>query len=200
MRSLFSVLCLVVLCSSIAAANPSPCEYCTVEPLLGPPDNPGKQVAFLAPASMGGTTLTITVINGAHVPVIGIPVTVTFNSQIQTCADAVHTAVTTPPLGQCWITLLGGGCVSDVIGACVITANGVPIRELKYVRSPDNNSHTDSAPDGTVGIHDLTLFADEYQAEVSAGCHDYDNNDVVNVTDLTYFGDAFKRALTCELK
>jgi hypothetical protein len=200
MRRLLPVLCLVAFCSSLAAANPYPCENCVVEPLLGPPDNPMEQVAFLAPASTGGTTLTITVRNGANVPIVGATVQVSFNSQVRTCETAMHTAVTTAPLGQCHITLMGGGCLSGVIGACVITVNGLEIMNLRYVRSPDNADHTSSAPDGRVSVADLTYFGDEFLGTAPAGCHDYDNNHVVNVTDLTYFGDAFKRELACVLR
>jgi hypothetical protein len=102
-------------------------------------------------------------------------------------------------LGQCTISLRGGGCLNNVLGGCVITASGVEIKNLKYVRSPDNNSHTLSAPDGAVSVADLTYFGDEFKSVAPAGCHDYDNNGICNVTDLTYFGDAFKGAMSCTL-
>ncbi len=199
MKKLLTALFLVALCSTAAMATVPVAEYCTVEPLLGPTTPAGQQVAFLAPGNLSGTTITITVHNGSDVPIIGATVNVTFQSDVKTCVTAVHTGVTTAPLGQCTISLRGGGCLSSVLGGCVITANGVEIKNLSFVRSPDNNSHTASQPDGSVSVADLTYFGDEFKGVVPAGCHDYDNNNLCNVTDLTYFGDAFKGAMTCTL-
>lgn len=195
MKKLLSALFLVALCSSVAMATVPVAEYCSVTPLLGPI---GSQVAFLAPGNLSGTTITISVHNGSDVPIDGATVVVSFNSEIGVCTTATHTAVTAGG-GLCTISLRGGGCLSNVLGGCSITANGVEIKNLKWVRSPDNNNHTLSQPDGAVSVADLTYFGDEFKGVVAAECHDYDNNTICNVTDLTYFGDAFKGAMVCTL-
>ena len=125
-------------------------------------------------------------------------VTVTFNDAVKICTTAVHSA-TTNALGVCSITLNGGGCLSNLLGACVIKANGFEIRNLRNVRSPDNGSHTASIPSGSVTTTDLGYFGDEFKGVAPAGCHDYDNNGLVNTTDLGYFGDAYKLATVCTL-
>jgi hypothetical protein len=183
--------------SPLRLAVPDP-QYCTVTPLLGNPAVPSSQVAFLAPGDINGTTITITVRSSSNAPIAGAAVFVSFGFGIKTCTTAVH-AATTDTSGVCTIALRGGGCLSGVWGACVITANGVEIRNLRNVRSPDNNSQTLSAPDGRVSVVDLAFFADEYRGVAPPGCHDYDNNLLCDLTDLTYFGDAFSRSLLCIL-
>jgi len=198
MKKLLSALFLLALCSSLAGATvPDPLN-CTITPLLGNPLIPANQVAFLSPGAVSGTTLTITVRNNVNQPISGASVVVTFNSAVKPCVTALHTA-TTNPSGVCTVTLTGGGCLTGLLGACVITANSVEIRNLLNVRSPDNGSHTASVPSGSVTTTDLGYFGDEFKGVVPVGCHDYDNNGVVNTTDLGYFGDAYKLATVCTL-
>jgi hypothetical protein len=189
------------------SCDPNPCplrraapdpQYCTVTPLLGNPSVPSSQVAFLAPGSINGTTITISVKSSSNAPIPGAAVFVSFNFAIKTCTTAVH-AATTNASGVCTITLRGGGCLSGVAGACVITANGIQIKSLQNVRSPDNNSRTLSAPDGRVSVTDLAFFGDEYLGNAPPGCHDYDNNGLCDLTDLTYFGDPFNIGIICVL-
>jgi hypothetical protein len=198
MKKLLSALALVALCSSMAMAN-VPCpEYCSVTPLLGDPAFPDKWVGFLSPGPVNGTTLTITVRNCSNAPIPSANVEVIFNDAIKVCTTAVHTA-TTIANGTCSITLNGGGCLSNLLGACVIKANGFEIRNLRNVRSPDNGSHDGSVPSGSVTTTDLGYFGDEFKGVAQPGCHDYDNNLLVNTTDLGYFGDAYKLATVCTL-
>jgi hypothetical protein len=198
MKKLLSALALVALCSTIAMANVPCAEYCTVTPLLGDPLVPSSQVGFLSPGPVNGTTLTITVRNCSNLPINGATVQVIFNDAVKICTTAVHQAVTVAN-GTCSITLSGGGCLSGLLGACVIKANGFEIRNLRNVRSPDNGSHTGSVPSGSVTTTDLGYFGDEFKGVAPAGCHDYDNSGSVNTTDLGYFGDAYKLATTCTL-
>lgn len=198
MTKLLSVLFLVSLCSSLALANIPDEHYCTVTPLLGDPAVPGNQVAFLAPGTINGTTLTITVRNASNNTIADAYVFVVFNNLAKSCVTALHSG-TTNAAGRCIITLTGGGCLTAVTDACVIVANGVQIKSLSNVRSPDNGSHTASVPDGRVTLVDLGFFGDEFKGVAPAGCHDYDNNGICNVTDLGYFGTAFNANLVCDL-
>jgi hypothetical protein len=198
MKKLLSALALVALCSTIAMAN-VPCpEYCSITPLLGDPLFPSTQVGFLSPGVVNGTTLTITVRNCSNLPINAATVQVIFADAVKICTTAVHQA-TTSALGVCTITLNGGGCLSNVLGACVIKANFIEIRNLRNVRSPDNGSHTGSVPSGSVTTTDLGYFGDEFKGVAIPGCHDYDNNAAVNTTDLGYFGDAYKLGTVCTL-
>jgi hypothetical protein len=193
MKKLLSALFLLALCSSLAGASvPDPLN-CTVAPLMGNPLDPSSQVAFLSPGAINGTSITITVRNNVNALIPNASVVVTFNSEIGICSDAVHsgsTGASGPGLGQCVITLKGGGCQTAVLGACVVTANGIEIRNLQNVRSPDNEGHTSSVPNGKVNSQDLGAFADEFIVG-PAGCHDYDLLLGVNSQDLGLFGDAF---------
>lgn len=199
MTKLLCALFLVALCSSFGHASIVPCpEYCGVEPLLGNPAEPFGQVAFLAPGPMTGTTITITVRDCSNAAIAGAAVYVAFNNAVETCVLGVHSS-TTNALGVCTITLQGGGCLRNVIGGCVIVANGIEIRNLRHVRSPDNGSHTASVPDGTVSLVDLAFFGDEFKGVAPPACHDYDNNLQVNTTDLGYFGTAFGAGWHCDL-
>jgi len=202
MKKLLSALALVALFSSLGMASVPDPLYCTVSPLLGPgsPQVPATQVAFIAPGPAAGTTITITVKNYLNVAIQNASVVVTFNNAIKTCTTAVHTA-TTNAQGVCTISLRGGGCLSGTAGACVITANGIEIRNLQFVRSPDNDSHTASSPTGSVTVGDLTFFAAEFGGTAPAGsnCHDYDNSGSCGVIDLTYFGPSFTAGFACPI-
>jgi len=204
MKKMLSALFLLALCSSLAGASvPDPLN-CTVTPLLGDPLVPSSLVAFLAPGAVNGTTLTITVRNASNALIPNASVVITFNSEVGICGvpAAVHTGTTGasgPTLGVCTITLKGGGCQTGVYGACVIRANGIEIKNLQNVRSPDNEGHTTSVPSGSVNTQDLGAFGDEFKGVQPVGCHDYDNNAAVNTQDLGYFGDAYKLGVTCTL-
>jgi len=204
MKKLLSALFLVALCSSLAMATvPDPLN-CTITPLLGPgiPQVPATQVAFLAPGNLSGTTITITVRNHANDVIPNASVVVVFHTDISICTTANHTA-TTNALGVCTIALRGGGCLTNVTDACRVIANGIEIRNLRYVRSPDNDDHAASAPDGAVTVGDLTFFAAEFGGTAPtvppSVCHDYDNSGVIDVVDLTYFGPSFTSNMVCPI-
>lgn len=203
MKKLLSALFLLALCSTLAGASvPDPLN-CTVAPLMGNPSVPASQVAFLSPGPINGTSITVTVRNNANQPIGNASVVVTFNSEIGICSNAVHSGttsnVTGPLKGTVVITLKGGGCQTATAGACIITANGQEIRNLYNVRSPDNEGHTTSIPDGRVNTQDLSAFGDEYVNGPAGQCHDYDIQNGCNTQDLGLFGDAYALGTTCTL-
>ena len=202
MKKLLSALFLLALCSTLAGASVPDQANCTVAPLMGNPLVPSSQVAFLAPGPINGTTITITVRNNANQPIGNASVVVTFNSEIRVCSNAVHSGLTsnvTGPLkGTCVITLKGGGCQTATAGACIITANGVEIRNLYNVRSPDNEAHTQSLPNGAVNTQDLAAFGSEFVVGPAA-CHDYDLIGGCNTQDLALFGNGFSLGGSCTL-
>jgi len=197
MKKLLSALFLLALCSSLAAETvPDPAK-CTVLVLLGPPNpTPAQKVALIAPGPLNGTHLTITVRNGNNNVIPGAVVDVFFDQAIAICSNAIHHVIA-DNLGVANVDLRGGGCLINFAGACTIVANGATILDVFNVRSPDNASHTASVPDKFVAIGDLTFFADEFLHVAAAGCHDYDNTGLVDISDLPPFGDAFVASLQC---
>jgi len=192
MKKLLSALFLLALCSSLAMATVPDPTKCVVTPDL----NGG---CLIAPGTLSGTTLAITVRNSSNNPIPNAAVNVILNSQIRICTTAVHSA-TTNASGQCSITLKGGGCINAATsGACSVVANGIEIKGYTKVKSPDNAGHTGSVPSGNVTVADLPFFADEFKGVQPAACHDYTNDGLVTVADLPTFGDSFKLGLTCTL-
>lgn len=193
MKKLLSALFLLALCSSLATATVPDPTKCVVTPDL----NGG---CLIAPGSLSGTTLSITVRNASNNPIPNATVQAVLNAAIGKCTTAVHTA-TTDANGFCTINLRGGGCINAAIpGACVVVANGIEIKNYNKVKSPDNASHTTSVPSGTVTVADLPFFADEFKGVAAAACHDYTNDGTVSTSDLPFFGDAFKAGLACTLQ
>ena len=183
----------VLALPSLALANPIPGEYSVTGSI-------SANGVLVAPGPINGTTLTITILNSSGVPIVNLPVWVVFHptAAIRVCADAQHTAVTDQN-GVCTIQLRAAGCIRNTIGACCVIAGGIEIMNYRNVKSPDNASHTESQPDGSVSVADLVFFGDEFRGMAAAGCHDYDNDDDCDVVDLTYFGDPFKAELHCTL-
>jgi len=199
MKKLLSALFLLALCSSLAMATVPDPTYCSVAPLFGTVN----QGVIIAPGNLAGTTLTITVKNSSNVAIPNATVAVTFmnqpNQHIGICTSAVHTA-TTQSNGTCTIALRGGGCLMNTVGACIVTANGVEIKNIKFVKSPDNGAHLLCSPDGHVDTVDLQFFASEFKLQAPANCHDYNNDGTCDTVDLTYFADAFKGNMVCTLQ
>lgn len=198
MKKLLSALFLLALCSSLAMATVPDPTKCTIEGLLGPAGGlPSTKVALIAPGPLSGTALTITVRNTSNNVIPNASVQVVFAGSILICQNAVH-SVTADNNGVAHINLRGGGCLTGQVDACVIVSNGVDLLSVSNVRSPDNASHTGCVPSLSVAIGDLTFFADEFLHVAPAGCHDYDNTLVVDISDLPYFGDAFVASLQCQ--
>lgn len=197
MKKLLSALFLLALSSSLAMATVPDATKCTVLGLLGPPNpTPQQLTALIAPGPLNGTTLTITVRNNNNQTIANASVQAVFAGTIWICDNAQH-SVTANGSGVATIALRGGGCIRNASGALTIIANGVPIKDVFNVRSPDNASHLACVPDGAVAIGDLTFFADEFLHTQPAGCHDYDNTLAVDISDLPYFGDSFVASLHC---
>ena len=78
--------------------------------------------------------------------------------------------------------------------SCVIRAGGVVIRSYVNVKSPDFDG---ARGDGAVGLPDLLAFAREFNGISPAACHDYTNDDVCGLADLSIFGTAFSGAHHC---
>ncbi len=126
-------------------------------------------------------------------PMANAQVVVLLTSNHPVCPGAVLSA-TTDSQGRCSITVAAGGCSDAQPSACLIKANGVTMRSYINVKSPDfDGAHAD----GVVNLADLILFSREFNGFAPAECHDYTNDNLCNLSDLTIFGEAFSRALHC---
>jgi len=199
MKKLLGALFLLALCSSFAAATVPDPAFCSLSPIYGNVGVPAEEAVIVIPTNTAlweGAKYTITVHNSSDLPIAGAVVQVTFAPSIAICPSAVHSGVT--DANGVWITYFrGGGCLTNVGQACVVTANGIQIREVRSVRSQDNGDHTTSQPTLNCDTVDLTFFGGEFKGVDPAACHDYDLNDACDTVDLVSFGDAFKAAWTC---
>lgn len=202
MKKLIPALVLHALCSSLAAATIPDPQLCSISPIYGLVGIPGREVVIVSPWDgyqyLTGTQYTVRVATSSGAPIAGSVIRVEFHPSIIPCPDAQHSAVTDWN-GEARIWFTASGCLTDVAGACVITADGIEIRQIRGVRSPDNGDHYVAQPDGAADVIDLTYFGSEYKgSETGRGiCHDYDYSLACDTVDLTYFGEAFKRAFCC---
>jgi hypothetical protein len=179
--------------SALRAQDLPPMYHVTVTPNY-------NQSVLVAPGPLGGTTYTVTLLNDNYAPMVGVAVQFVFNPAIRVCADAVHLAYTDQN-GSCQVQLRAAGCINTPTpGACSVIFNGIELFMFTKVKSPDNASHTASQPSGSVTVADLIYFAQEFQGQAAAACHDYTNDGAVNTADLPTFGDAFKTGLLCPLR
>jgi hypothetical protein len=199
MKKLLSALVVLALCSSVAMATvPSP-QNCSVQPgdgLLGVvlcPDSPAP-----IPASI----YTVNVRNSANNPIPNAAVTFDFpnppSAGIKFCTTAVNSG-TTDALGNVVITLRGGGCSNGANPfACLVKGNGVVIRSYEHAKSPDFDG---AGANGSVAGPDLVNFKAN-QSPGPPACHDYDNNNVMNLADTIIFasGYLFPAAHSCTLQ
>jgi hypothetical protein len=208
MKKLLSALFLLALFSSVAAATVPDPAFCHVSPIYGVVGNAAREVVIVSPpynsylGHLTGTQYTIHVANSSNAPIVGAAVAVSFSSAvpnaIRVCPSAQHTGVTDVNGDvQLWFT--AGGCLTNFAGACVVTANGVEIRVVRGVRSPDNGDHSLNQPDGYVDTVDLSVFGAEYKGAYTTNplCHDYDYSLACDTVDLTYFGEGYKRNMQC---
>lgn len=204
MKKLLSALFLLALCSTIASATVPDPQYCTVSPIYGLVGTPAREVVIVAPpyaagtGHLPGTQYTIHVANASNLPIVGASVSISFHASIRVCPASLHTGVTDAS-GDVSIYMTAGGCLTNVAGACVVTANGVEIRNIRGVRSVDNGDHALSQPDGYVDTIDLSIFGAEYKGvyTINPLCHDYDYSLACDTVDLTYFGEGYKRNMQC---
>lgn len=193
MKKLLSALFVLALCSSVAFAtvpDPSKCSVSPADNLNGVvlcPDSPG---------AIAATIYTITVKNssGAAIPNASVAVEFPAPTNIRVCTTAVHTG-TTNGSGISVITLKGGGCQRTTVGgtvyAAVVKANGVAIRSYYNSKSPDYDC---VGPNGIVNLQDLLCYRNPV-----VGCHDYDNNGSMNLSDTLIFAPAYSPLHSCTL-
>jgi len=191
MKKLLSALFVLALCSSVALAtvpDPTKCTVVPADALLGVilcPDTP------TVPSS---TIYTVTVKNsaGAVIPNANVAFQFPLPTNIKECTTNVLTG-TTNGSGVCVITLRGGGCqrTSGAVFACQVVANGVIIRSYYNAKSPDWDG---AVSNGTVNLADLITF------KGPIGCHDYNNDNVMNLADTIVFAGGYQPQHTCTLK
>lgn len=187
MKKLLSALVVLALASTAAVAN-VPCpEFCTVSPADA---LNGLVLAPNSPSPIPASVYTVTVRNCDQNPIAGAAVVFEFGAGIDICTTAVHSG-TTNGSGQAIVTLAGGGCLDGVANAGVVKANGLPIRTYVNVKSPDYDG---AGADGVVNIVDLVNFtADD-------ACHDYDNDNDVDISDLVIFASGYLPLHSCTLQ
>jgi len=190
MKKLLSALFVLALCSSVAFAtvpDPSKCSVTPADALLGVvlcPDSP---------APINATIYTITVKNSAGNPIQNASVAIEFPvpTNIKNCTTANNNG-TTNTSGIANITLRGGGCqrTSGAVYAVLVKANGVVIRSYYNAKSPDYDG---VGPNGLVNLQDLLAFRG------AVGCHDYNNDNAMNLSDTLIFAPAYSPAHSCTL-
>lgn len=177
------VALLATFCFEILAMADTPDDRCTVIP------SDALNGMFLGPASpnpVPASVNEITVRNNGGTPIPGALVVVVLSSSTPTCPGAVLNGITDAE-GKVTITLAGYGCVDQAPSVGIIKANGVTIRSYTNVKSADYDG---TAGDGLVNLVDLIAFARAFNGS-GEPCHDYDNNGVCNLSDLSIFASAF---------
>jgi hypothetical protein len=150
----------------------------------------GLVLAPDGPSPIAATICTITIHNSSDNPLNNVSCLMLSmpGSSPRWCTTAVNQA-NTDARGLCFITLRGGGCYTASEAARVY-ANGIVIRSYDNVKSPDFDG---SGPDGAVSLPDLLAFRGP------VGCHDYDNNGSMDLSDLLIFSSAYVPPHTCTL-
>jgi hypothetical protein len=184
MKKLLSSLVVLALCSSVALATVPDPPKCSVSPwdalagvVLGP-DTPAP-----IPASIGALVIR----NGSNQPINNAAVNITFLSGLCYCTS-MNFNTTTNAQGQATLTLRGGGCIRNTDNAAVIRANGVIIRAYRNAKSPDWAPNCDRRVD----LGDLIRFS-----PLTDLCHDYDNNNTLDLSDIIIFTTGYTPAHLC---
>ncbi len=186
MKKLLSALFVLALCSSVAFAtvpDPTKCSVTPADALNG------LVLAPDSPAPIPASVYTVTVRNADNNPIPNAAVEFLFGTGIRICTTAQHTG-TTNTLGQVVITLRGGGCATGA-GAATVKANGITIRPYVNAKSPDY--------DGAVG-NGIVNLADFVNYGAGNACHDYNNDGLVNLSDLVLFASAYSPQHSCTLQ
>ncbi len=188
MKRLIFVLCLMAIAASASFADvPDPANCITTID--------GVQRVLMIPGTPLETagTFTVTVRNAAGVAINNAVVVVEIgglaDSKTALCASAVTTQNTNAS-GIATFNITGGGCYKAV-GAVVIRANGVEIRNFGAVMSPDYTGTDNNGIAGrwskSINAADFSSFGQAFGAGV-ASCHDYDNNGSMGAADFSVFG------------
>lgn len=189
MKKLLSALFVLALCSSVALAtvpDPTKCVVAPADALNG------LVLAPDTPAPIAASIYTLTIRNSANNPINNANCTIEFPPPTNTrfCTTAVNSG-TTNASGVCIITLRGGGCTNGT-GVGLVKANGVVIRSLNHVKSPDWDG---AAASGSMTLADLLAFK-----STTIGCHDYDNTGTMTLADLLIFSGAYVPPHSCTLQ
>ncbi len=147
----------------------------------------GINGVIVCPGGIPATTVTVTVVDSGNNPMPNAEVEFLFLPQILICPDAVLTGLTDLN-GQVTLVLEAGGCVRDTHNACLVKANGVIIREYHQVKSPDFDG---AGPNHQVNLADLVAYGS------GDLCHDYNNDAIVNLSDLVIFASGFSPSHSC---
>ncbi|MCA9756227.1 MAG: hypothetical protein KDA27_10515 [Candidatus Eisenbacteria bacterium] len=185
-----SIGVLVIPSGTLALTTPDPANNW----VLPCDELDGVVLAPDSPAPIPASEIQVGVRNNNNGPVPNATVVVEFNQgPIQLCPNGVFTAITNEQ-GIAYLTLAGGGCLSETPLSAVIKANGVTIRNYANVKSPDFDG---SGADLVVNLADLVQFSAEFLGNGPAVCHDYDNNGTTDLGDLIIFSPAFVAGAHC---
>ena len=138
-------------------------------------------------------SFTVTVRNEDCVPIANATVQVTIGGLVdgrtRLCGVSVTTG-TTNSLGEVRMNIAGGGCYRGQ-SAVSIRANGVEIRNFGAVLSPDyagwDNDGIAGRSDLRVTVLDFASFAQAFHVG-GPSCHDYNNNQNMDASDFSVFG------------
>lgn len=183
---------LAAICTGLAWGDDVPDPSCVS---VTPADAlNGLVVGPNQPVPLAASHLVIEVKNSQCEGMANSHVSVLLSSRNPTCPGSVLTGVTDDQ-GRIEFDVAAGGCAHLAQNVGVIKANGVVIRSYINVKSPDWDG---AASDGSVNLADLLAFARQFNGQEAAECHDYTNDGVCDLSDLTIFGGAFSSALHCE--
>lgn len=195
MKRVLMLTCALALSAAVASADvPDPANCQTTL------DTTGR--GLIIPDGLGdvsAATFTCTIRNAANNVINNAVVEVLVGGLATNhtiiCAGQTLTANTNAS-GVVVFNVAGGGCFKGA-SAFVIRANGVTIRDLMEVMSPDYAASDDAGIPGrwsrTVSAVDLAAFVAAYQGGTGpSSCHDYNNNGVTDSPDLAVFVQGYK--------
>lgn len=194
MKRLIFALCALAVVASVAYADvpdQTKCA-CTLDT---------AQRLVIVPGTLAGTAFTVTVRNSSNNPINNALVEVLIGGQTDSKTHLCNPSTiqgNTNASGIVTFNIGGGGCYKGA-GACVIRANGSPIREYLAVMSPDYAGTDNSGVAGrwnmAVNLADFSSFNTSY-TNVVASCHDYDNGGTTNISDFAVFVQCYTKSCT----
>lgn len=189
-------LALFALGAAAWADDVPPIVYCQVEPW----DSMELPRAVFVPNHRAGgydpsahATIHVTITDDMHQPLPGLFVEVILGNCwdiICFCDDVALTGYT-DSAGQVELNLGGGGCCQGP-RALIMRANGVTVREMNMIVSPDWNGQVG---DCVVSLGDFVVFGQSYHAG-TGGCFDLDGDGATGSTDFVIFGSSWTRDCT----
>lgn len=185
MKKLLSALFVLALCSTMAFATVPYPPYCVVSPcdalngVVLCPDNPAP-----IPASI----VNMTIRNQSNNVIPTASVNITFGAGPFCFCNTMQYNTTTNANGYAQLVLRGGGCLNNVDQAAVIRANGTVVRNYRNAKSPDWDGANGSC---VVNLSDYVRY------NTHDLCHDYNNDGLVNLSDLVLFTSGFSPGHSC---